>query len=118
MRKIDFKKIKPSVIVRYIMELLTLINAGLAIFGKGLPFTSDIVYQVITIITTVVVGIWATWKNNDVTVLACTAGKVFDALKDGKITPEEANDMLNSADALVSAESEDSEEEDEDSDEE
>ncbi len=116
MRKIEFKKIKPSVIVRGIMEILVLINTGLAMFGKGLPFTSDVAYQIITYITTAAVAIWAFWKNNDITSFACLAGKLFNALKDGEVTPEEANDLLNSADALVSAESDDTEEEDEDSD--
>ena len=34
MKKIDFKQIKPSVIVRYVMQVVAIINQALAIFGK------------------------------------------------------------------------------------
>lgn len=102
-------KVKPSVIVRIIVLAFALVNQCLAIFGKGLPFTSDVVYQVLTFIVTVVAVLWAWWKNNDITGKAKLSGKLFQALKDGKITADEANDLLNSADEILVAEEEETE---------
>lgn len=113
-----FKNVKPSTIVRCVIYIMVLINQILAIFGTGLPFTSNLVYQILSAALTVGVGAWAAWKNNDFTKLACTAGKVFDALKDGKITEEEAKNLLESADAMITAESDDEDEEGIDEDEE
>lgn len=105
----NLKNVKPSTIVRCIIYILVLINQVLAIFGKGLPFTTDLAYQIISAVLTVSVGLWAAWKNNDFSKAAIAAGKVLDALKDGKITEEETKEMLESADALVTAEDEEEE---------
>lgn len=112
-RKIDLKQIKPSTIVRCVMEIFALLNQVFALVGvsANIPFISNIVYQVISVVLTVGVSIWAAWKNNDITTLATTAGKVFDALKDGSISEEEAKDMLYSADTIIAAENEEDEEE-------
>lgn len=83
---------------------MVLVNQCLAIFGKGLPFTNDFAYQAISVILTIGTGLWTALKNNDFTKAARTAGKVFDALKDGKITTEEAESLLESADKIVSSE--------------
>ncbi|MBQ3502924.1 MAG: hypothetical protein IJA72_04625 [Clostridia bacterium] len=109
------KEIKPSTIARCVVYIVVLINQVLAIFGKGLPFTANLVYQIASIVLTVVGGIWVAWKNNDFTKLARTAGQVFDALKDGRITENEAKELLESTDAIMTAE--DDEEEDEEADE-
>ena len=99
-------KIKPSTIVRCIVYIAVLINQVLAVCGKGLTFTSDMVYQIASIILTIVTGLWAAWKNNDFTQLARLSGQIFDALKDGSVTVDEAKDLLESADAIMIAEDE------------
>lgn len=104
-------KIKPSTIIRLIVLAIALINQCLAMFGKGLPFTENLIYQILSVIATIVVAIWTAWKNNDITYLARKAGQVFQALKDGVITDEEANDLIASSDAAMIAEDDDSDEE-------
>lgn len=107
------KNVKPSTIVRCVIYILVLANQVLAIFGKGLPFTTDLAYQIVSAVLTVGVGLWAAWKNNDFSKAAIAAGKVFDALKDGKITEEETKEMLDSADAMVTAGDDEDDDEDE-----
>ena len=102
-------KIKASTIMRCVALILVLINQVLAIFGKGLPFADELVYQIASVVLTIVVGIWSAWKNNDFTKAARVAGKVFDSIKDGSISQEEAKELIESADALMTAEEDDEE---------
>lgn len=90
------KKIKISTIIRIVALLAVLINQVLAIFGKNLPFNDNLVYQIVSAVLTVAVSAWTAWKNNDFTKLARAAGAVLDALKDGKITTDEVENIVNS----------------------
>lgn len=113
MNKTTKKGIKFSTIARLLVLAVVLVNQCLAIFGKGLPFTSDLVYQIFSAIATVIAAGWAAWKNNDITKGAIIAGKLFDSLKDGSISKEEATEMLEAADAVITAE-DDADEDEED----
>ena len=94
-------KIKVSTIARIGALLFALANQCLALFGQDLlPFTDNAVYQIITVVTTVVVAVISAWKNNDITPVARTAGRVLDALKDGKITEEEVDNLLKESDSI------------------
>lgn len=99
--KKNVKNIKPSTIVRCVILVVVLLNQILAIFGKTLPFTSNLIYQILSVVLTVIVSVWTAWKNNDFTRFAKTAGKILDALRDGKITDEEAMQFLESADSML-----------------
>lgn len=101
MDKITKNGIKASTIIRCVIFIVVLINQVLAIFGKGLPFNESLAYQIFSVALTVIVGAWTAWKNNDFTKLAVTAGNVFDALKDGKITQQEANELIDKADKII-----------------
>lgn len=94
-------KIKVSTIARIGALLVALANQCLALFGRNvLPFTDNAVYQIITVVLTIVVAVISAWKNNDITHVARTAGRVFDALKDGKITEEEVENLLKESDSV------------------
>lgn len=71
------KSVKPDTWARTICLLLALVNQCLAIFGKGaLPFTDDQVYQIVSLIATIVTGAIAWWKNNSFTQNAIAADKM------------------------------------------
>ena len=94
-------KIKVSTIARIGALLVALANQCIAIWGQGaLPFTENMTYQVISLVATVVLAVINAWKNNDITKVAILAGKVFDSLKDGKITEEEIENMLKERDSV------------------
>lgn len=74
--------VKSDTIARTIVLILALINQGLAVAGKeALPFTEDMVYQVVTLIFTIGASAWAWWKNNSFTKNAIEADKVLAKLK-------------------------------------
>lgn len=94
-------KIKVSTIARIGALLVALANQCLALFGQDLlPFTDNATYQIITIVATIAIAIYSAWKNNDITPVARTAGKVLDALKDGKITEDEVDNLLKESDSI------------------
>lgn len=94
-------KIKVSTIARIGALLVALANQCLALFGRDiLPFTDNAIYQIITVVLTITIAAVNAWKNNDITPMARIAGRVFDALKDGKITEEEVKNLLKESDSI------------------
>jgi len=86
-------KVKLSAIIRCAVLLLVLINQAVAVLSATLARWS-VVYQILSLLLTVLSSVCAAWKNNDFTLFAKIAGKLFDALKDGKITADEAEKLV------------------------
>lgn len=75
-------KISADTIARTICLVLALANQILAIFGKDiLPFTEDGVYQMISMLATLITSGAAWWKNNSFTAAAIEGDKVKEQLK-------------------------------------
>lgn len=90
-----YLKIKASTIARIGALAVALVNQCLALFGKGaLPFTENMTYQVISLAITALVAGINCWYNQDITKIAIIAGKIFDALNDGRITEEEIEAII------------------------
>lgn len=89
-------KIKVSTIARIVALTVTLVNECLVMFGaNALPFTSNMAYQVISLVATIVVACVNAWYNNDITKVALLSGKVLQALTDGRITEKEIEEILS-----------------------
>lgn len=83
------KDIKSDTIARTIVLALALINQVLAIVGKeALPFAEDSVYQICTLIATLITSGVAWWKNNSFTQAAIEADEVKKQIKDAKNSVE------------------------------
>ena len=94
-------KIKASTIARIVALLFALTNQCLALWGQDvLPFADNEVYQLITLALTITLAAINAWENNDITPFARTAGRVLDALKDGKITEDEVENLLKESDSI------------------
>lgn len=79
------KNIESDTIARTIVLALALINQVLAIVGKdALPFTEDGIYQLCTLIATLIASGIAWWKNNSFTQAAIEGDKVKNKLKKAK----------------------------------
>ncbi len=75
-------KVKTETIIRTIVLILALANQVLAIYGKDkIPITEDEVYQLVTLIVTVVSALWAWWKNNSFTQPAIKADEYMEMLR-------------------------------------
>lgn len=76
------KSIKADTIARTIVLALALINQVLAIVGKqALPFAEDEVYQICSLIATIVTSGIAWWKNNSFTQAAIAGDELMKQKK-------------------------------------
>ena len=92
------KKITPDTWARTICLLIALVNQCLAIFGKqALPFAENDIYQLVSVLATVVTGAAAWWKNNSFTTVAQTADAVMKQLKAGQLDTGSLQPILNGA---------------------
>lgn len=74
--------IKPETIVRTICLIIALANQILAIYGKErIPVTDDEIYQLVSIIATIIVSVWTWWKNNSFTQPALKADIYMERLR-------------------------------------
>jgi SPP1 family holin len=96
MKKIieKLKKVDKGTIIRTVTLILALANQTVAIFGAS-TFASAGWYQVLSVVVTIATALFTAWKNNDWTHFAQLGTGVLHALKDGKITEEEVNELLN-----------------------
>lgn len=85
---------KKGTIIRTIMQLLAYANQVIAIIGQTSFAKSDIYLWISVGLTIVVTGI-SYWYNNDWTGRAKMASKVYDILKDGKVTEEEVQNFVD-----------------------
>lgn len=70
--------VKTGTIARTICLALALLNQVLAVTGKGtLDIVEEEVYQVVSLIATIITTIVAWWKNNSFTKAAISADEVM-----------------------------------------
>ncbi len=90
-------KIPKATISRVAALVAALINQLVAVFGKELaPFLSSPIYQIVTAIITIVVGLICAWFDNDFTKYARMTGVILDALQDGEIEEAEVQKIVDS----------------------
>lgn len=76
-------------IVRVVVTGVAVVNAVATMLGASQDLlqidetTAGVIYEGVSGVVTVVVSVWATWKNNSFTKPAITADNVKDLLKDG-----------------------------------
>lgn len=86
-------KIDKGTIARTIALVLAFANQTVALIGSS-GFASALWYQILSLVITIAAAGFSWWYNNDITKLAKIASAVFDAMKDGKISVEEVNELL------------------------
>ena len=80
--KFDFKNVKADTWARLIVLVIALANQVLAIFGKGqIAIAENDIYQLCSIVATVISAFVAMWKNNSFTQEAQVADDIMRDLK-------------------------------------
>lgn len=75
--------ISKDTIIRSLVLIVALINQVLTTLGKNpLPFSDDLIYELITVMVTVAASIVAWWKNNSFTKKAILADNYLHNLKE------------------------------------
>ena len=78
-------KIETDTIARTIVLALALLNQILAVMGRGtIDIAESDIYQIASLIATIVSALWAWWKNNSFTKHAILADEYLDKLRSEK----------------------------------
>lgn len=102
------KKFDKGMICRTILQILAYVNQVIAVFSTA-SFAQNLWYQIISLVATLVTSAVTYWYNNDWTALAILTGKVFTALKDGKIDKNDLEQFMELPEEHSSEVSEDPE---------
>lgn len=85
-KNINFAGVTPETWARTIVLFIALINQILAIMGKGqIEIAESDIYQICSLVFTVISTIWAWWKNNSFSLSAQDGDKVMKALESGEL---------------------------------
>ncbi len=83
--KIDFKNVNSDTWARVIVLIIALVNQLLAIMGKGeIAIAENDVYQLCSLLATIVSALAAMWKNNSFTREAQIADEIMKELKQNR----------------------------------
>ena len=89
----SFRKLTLGAKLRLILQLLAYVNQALIVLGS-LPLAQSMVYQVVSLVVTILITAVTYWYNNDWTGLAKLSTRVFDILKDGTVTEDEIEEFI------------------------
>lgn len=85
-KNINLAGVTPETWARTIVLFIALINQILAIMGKGqIEIAESDIYQICSLVFTVISTIWAWWKNNSFSLSAQDGDKVMKALESGEL---------------------------------
>ena len=95
MKKINLKGITPEEITRIVVLLIALINAVLQIFGiNTIPITNDEASEIVSIVFLIVITLYNTYKNFNVTPASQIAQNITDSIKNGELVAEDIEEIL------------------------
>lgn len=87
---INWSEVKPHTVVSLILQVLAWINMGLTAAGKPvIDVHEDVINQVVG------TSLYGDWKNHSFTWTAQFADEIAYALRDGRLTLEEAEEIKN-----------------------
>lgn len=88
------KSLDIGTIVRTVLQLLAYANQALALI-KPFEWSNNAVYQWISFGVSLAITAITYWYNNDWSSLSILTRDIFDMLKDGKISKEEAEAFID-----------------------
>lgn len=95
-QNINWRDIQPHTVVSIILTILAWINMGLTTMGKPIiDIQEDTINQIVSWIFVFGTTAYGSYKNNSYTWFAQLGDRVTYALRDGKLTPEEIEQIKN-----------------------
>lgn len=102
---INWSEVKPHTVVSLILQIFSWINMGLLAVGKPvIDVHEDVINQIVGIAFVIIPSLYGDWKNHSFTWTAQFADEVAYALRDGRLTLEEAEeikDKIGKKDVIV-----------------
>lgn len=95
MKKINLSGLTTEAIIGVFIQIVVLINTILQIAGKNiLPITNEQIAEVISGAALVIITLYNTYKNRNISTASQIAQGVTDALKAGELTAAEAVEII------------------------
>lgn len=84
-KAVSDQRVTPDTIARTIVLFLALLNQTLAFIGKGrIEIAENDVYQIVTVVATIVTSLVSWWKNNSFSKAAMAGDFVMKSIKTGE----------------------------------
>lgn len=95
MKKINIKGITPSAITRVLVLVVALVNTILQMCGiNALPITNDDISNVVSIVFLIIMTLYTTYKNLNVSSASQIAQNITDSIKNGELVAEDVEEIL------------------------
>ncbi len=92
---INWSEVKPKIVVSMILQILAWVNMGLTAIGKPvINVHEDLINQIVSWVFVFGTAAYGTWKNHSFTWFAQTGDKIAHALRDGKLTMDEVDEIM------------------------
>lgn len=102
---INWSEVKPHTVVSLILQVLAWINMGLTAAGKPvIDVHEDVINQIVGWVFVFGTSAYGNWKNHSFTWFAQTGDKIAYALRDGRLTADEIDQIMEKVadkDAIV-----------------
>lgn len=93
---INWSEVKPHTVVSIILQILAWVNMGLTAAGKPvINVHEDVINQIVGWLFVFGTTFYGDWKNHSFTRAAQAGDKLAYALRDGKLTADEVNEIMN-----------------------
>lgn len=105
LKSVDWENVKPQSYVSVLLFLISMVNYVLTYFGQPIIQIADEKLELfVNAALAVVFGLYPLWKNNSFTKVAQLADDFMNAMRDGKLTEEEAKEMIAKTNELAKTE--------------
>lgn len=96
MKKLNLKGVTAEAVTGIVLQILSVVNAGLVMFGYDiLPIDNTVVTNIISLLFVIITAIWNTWKNRNLTKPSQTAQQITDMIKNGEILIDQVEYVID-----------------------
>lgn len=95
MKKLNLKGITSEAVISIILQIIAVVNMALQMFGfDTLPISNENVTVIISLLFTIVITAWNTWKNRNLTKASQEAQQITDMIKNGEVMVDEIVEVI------------------------
>lgn len=95
MKKLNLKGITSEAVISIILQIIAVVNMALQMFGfDTLPISNENVTVIISLLFTIIITAWNTWKNRNLTKASQEAQQITDMIKNGEVMVDEIVEVI------------------------
>ena len=95
MKKLNLKGVTSEAVISIILQIIAVVNMALQMFGFDiLPISNENVTVIISLLFTIIITAWNTWKNRNLTKASQEAQQITDMIKNGEVMVDEIVEVI------------------------